>query len=300
MKTIFKYVLILAGVWVVYVVKVWAARTGFPLLTAAGYVLIAGAVLGLLGYVLKPEVRTIPPHKFFGPLLLLLAFGIAGVALDSVKKARTSSVSATNTVEPAASPPKDVAGLAVDDEKKVKDSSVPLANTAELSAPTSQDREILAQVIHEFRDAFTRRGVVVDLWNNLLKANAEKQEMETSRLSMLNSMSSQHNEQCERLIVLSDKTRLIKNNEAQKKSEAALNISLNRCKIITETIKLTFEALSPEFLEATGGNVGSVWYSVMKLQNEQLSESKKRESDVLPLLISALTALGMNPDLKSY
>lgn len=107
MKTIFKYVLILAGVWVVYVVKVWAARTGFPLLTVAGYVLIAGAVLGLLGYVLKPEVRTIPPRKFFGPLLLLLALGIAGVALDGVKKARTSSVPVKNSVESRAAPPTD-------------------------------------------------------------------------------------------------------------------------------------------------------------------------------------------------
>ncbi len=300
LKFILKYALIFAGIWVVYIVKVWASRTGFISATTAGYGLIIMAVLGIIGYSFWPAAQKVSRRKFVASVLFLLVFGIAALILDGEKRVRTSSAPVTNAVEPLTNPPKDIAGIALDGERKVRTNSVPVKNPVESRAAPSGDKELLAQVIHEWKDAFGRREAAIHLWTNLLKANAEKQEMETAQLSMLNSLKSDHNKQCDRIKLLHNKIVIIQNKEAQEKAEAALTLSLNRCKIIAETMELTHAALGSEFIKNTGGSVGISWSSAMQVQKEEISESQSREKEAIPLFVSALTTLGMNPDLKSY
>lgn len=236
--------------------------------TFLGYASIALAVFGLAAYVLKPAARTMPWYKFAGAIAVMLAIGIGLIAIDAEKEAKTASG--------------------------------PVKNAAESRAALSDDKELLARVVHDWKDAYGRRDATVEMWINLLKANFEKRELDSARFSTLESLVSDHKGQCDRFQKLQSDVQQIGNQGAQQSAKAALALSVARCKDVREWMVATMGAISPEVLRANGGTVGHNANAAMQLYQSQLLGSKEREGQVLQLFTSALTAQGMIPDLKSY
>lgn len=237
--------------------------------TFFGYVSITLAVLGLAAYMLKPAARTVPWYKFVGAMCGLLAIGIGLIFIDAA-------------------------------EKDVKTASAPAKNAMESRADRSGDKELLARVIHDWKDAFGRRDAYVQMWTNLWTANLEKRELDTGRFSMLEALVSNHKEQCDRFTKLQSDIQRMGNKGARQNVEAAIALSIARCNDVRKAMVMTTGAISPGVLRASGGTVGHNASVATKLYQNELSESKEREAQVTPLLTSALTALGMNPDLQSY
>lgn len=237
--------------------------------TFLGYASIALAVLGLAAYMLKPALRTEPWYKMLASFVVMLAIGIGLIFIDAA-------------------------------EKDVKTASAPVKNAMESRADHSGDKELLARVIHDWKDAFGRRDAYVQMWTNLWTANLEKRELDAGRFSMLEALVSNHKEQCDRFATLQSDLQKMGSRGARQNAEAAIALSIARCNDVRKAMVMTTGAISPDVLRASGGTVGHNASVATKLYQNQLSESKEREAQVTPLFTSALTALGMNPDLQSY
>ena len=236
--------------------------------TLLGYASIALAVLGVIGYALRPAARTMPWYKFAGAVAVMLGMGIGLIVIDAKEEGKLASVPAKGIPE------------------------APLA--------PSPDKEILAQVLRNWKDAYGLRDGAFEMWINMVKANFESRELDAARFTSLEALVSQYKGECDRFLKLQSDIQKIRNKVVQQNAQGAMALSTAHCKSVLDLMVATMSAVSPEVLKASERTVGQNANAAMQVHSAQLALSNEAEYKAVELFSAALAALGMNPDLKSY
>lgn len=226
-------------------------------------------VLAIADYLPRPTMRSVSRCKFVGVLCVTLSFSTLFFTTDSKGLEHTVG----QTLETAA---------------------------AEVHTDLSNDNQLLARVIHDWKGAIEQRQIFTAMFTNVLMSNANKSSLGPSSLEMLKSIATQTSEQCELFLKLQSDIHQINNKITQMNADAAVALSVNRCKVVNTWMSASLLALSTDVMQKSGLNVGDTAAAVAKAYKGPISNTKEQEPQAIKFISAALRNQGMNTDLTTY